>query len=141
MTMEKIRDLSLAGIDGMRHLVVGEPIIRAVSFSRDVVVDRTAYRFVVAVSMVGALEDEDQWIKILDHVLNLERSARITRRLADTRPLLGLGDGAWYDDDRGTVRTVMHGSREYVIKWKTGRESIESASDILSDAEHAEVIK
>lgn len=148
--MVETRDLTLSGIDGMRHLTTSETVVRAVAFAvrhassqyrRDIEVDRTAYRFVVAASMVGALEEEGRWLNILDHVHALEQAARSTRRLADTRPLLSLDDGAWYDDVRGTVKAVFHGSRKYMIRWNgTGTETFEMASDILSDDEHAALL-
>lgn len=148
--MVETRDLTLSGIDGMRHLMTSEPVVRAIAFAvrhtssqyrRDIEVDRTAYRFVVAASMVGALEEEGRWLNILDHVHALERAERGTRRLADTRPLLSRGDGAWYDGSRGIVEGVFHGSREYVIVWnETGTETFEMASDILSDTEHAALL-
>lgn len=151
--MMEAKDLSLAGIDGMRHLVTSEHVIRAVAFAvrhsssdllRDVIVDRTAYRFVVAASMLDILDKPGEWLPVLDHILALEREDRdrVRAERADDRPLLRLDDVAWYDDDRGVVRTIFHGSRQYIIRWETtGRETVESASDILSDEEHAEVVR
>lgn len=149
MTVQ-IKELTLPGIDGIRHLVTSEDVIKAVSFAvrhagnentTDESIDRTAYRFLVAVSMVGALEWPDEWIGILDHVLALEQKDRTARRMADDRPLLAIGESVWYDDDHGTVKAVFTHQRRYRVAWDSGRSSSVDASDCLTDAEHAAVIE
>lgn len=89
--MQEISDLTLDAIDGMRHLVTSEHVVKAIAFAvrhaesmyiPDREIDRTAYRFVVAVAMVGALEDTGRWINILDHILNQERVVRMKERAA-----------------------------------------------------------
>lgn len=73
-------DLTLAGIDGIRHLITNEMLVKAVAFAvrntgrkvhtgRD---DRTAYRFVTALVMTNTLEASTRWPKVLKTVMDLE---------------------------------------------------------------------
>lgn len=68
--------LSLAAIDGMRHLATSEDVVAAVAFAARAGHDnRTAYRFVTALTMVDALKDRDRWGGILKAVMDLEAQA------------------------------------------------------------------
>jgi hypothetical protein len=69
-------DLTLISIDGMRHLTTSEEVVRAVAFAvRAGHENHTAYRFVSAVAMLGALTDRSHWPAILLRVMDLERAA------------------------------------------------------------------
>lgn len=74
-------ELTLTGIDQMRHLVTGVLTVKAVAFAvrrcpraevhtgRD---DRTAHRFLTALVMTATLEQSTRWPEVLDVVLSLE---------------------------------------------------------------------
>jgi len=73
-------ELTLAGIDGIRHLITNEMLVKAVAFAirnldrevhtgRD---DRTAYRFAVALVMTNTLEAITRWPEVLKTVMELE---------------------------------------------------------------------
>lgn len=66
-------ELSLASIDGMRHLIIGELIVKAIGFAvRAGHSDRTAYRFVVSLVMTNTLEDGARWPEVLKTIMELE---------------------------------------------------------------------
>lgn len=75
----KLDALTLASIDGMRHLTVSEHIVKAVAFAvRAGHKDRTAYRFVTALVMTDALEEGEpgtrRWWDVLKAVMDLEQA-------------------------------------------------------------------
>jgi len=144
--MAKTADLTLTSVDSMRHLLVSEDIVHAISFAarhsttnlrRDVEVDRTAYRFVVAAVMVDALQDRGQWIGILDHILHLEHVERMEQRKNFHGPLFTLDTKIWIkgEDTSGRVHGVLHGSAEYEVRWTDGRRTFVNAWDVESDDE------
>lgn len=65
----KIENLTLTGIDQMRHLVVNERIITAAAFAtRTGRPDATVYRFVVALVLTDSLERGERWSDVLEAV-------------------------------------------------------------------------
>lgn len=68
--------LSLAAIDGMRHLATSEEIVSAVAFAaRAGHGNRTAYRFVTVLVMENALTAPARWGELLRMVMELEAQA------------------------------------------------------------------
>jgi hypothetical protein len=66
-------NLSLAAIDGMRHLTASEDIVAAVVFAaKNGHGTTTAYRFVTALVMTNTLTDIAQWRETLERVTDLE---------------------------------------------------------------------
>lgn len=69
----RAEELTLPAIDCMRHLSTSWDIVRAVAFAaRAGHSDRTAYRFVTALVMIGKLEWPQYWPEILKAVMELE---------------------------------------------------------------------
>lgn len=65
--------LTLTGIDEMRHLIFNEMMIKAVAFAvRAGHTDKTASRFVVALVATNLLDYSHRWPEILKAVMNLE---------------------------------------------------------------------
>lgn len=73
-------ELTLPAIDGMRHLITTERIVKAVVFAENYRMGRatldestrTAQRFVTALVMTDRLDKASEWTAVLDAVLNLE---------------------------------------------------------------------
>lgn len=66
-------ELTLASIDGIRHLIINELMVKAITFAaRSGHTDRTAYRFVVALVMTNTLDDGTRWPEVLKTVMELE---------------------------------------------------------------------
>jgi hypothetical protein len=76
MLTPPIEDLTLAAIDGMRHLVTSEQVVNAAAFAaRAAYDDVMAYRFVTALVMTNNLERRSEWRTVLRHLAELENGA------------------------------------------------------------------
>lgn len=65
--------LTLASIDAHRHQATSEQVVAAIGFAvRAGHQNHTAYRFVTALCMTGALDNRDRWPATLLHVMDLE---------------------------------------------------------------------
>jgi hypothetical protein len=66
--------LTLTGIDSMRHLIINEMMIKAVAFAvRAGHTDRTASRFIIALVATNLLDYSHRWPEILKVVMDLEQ--------------------------------------------------------------------
>lgn len=66
-------DLTITNIDSMRHLVVGECVVKAIAYAvRGDSEDHTAYRFATALTVTGRLENEGCWPELLEKIKKLE---------------------------------------------------------------------
>lgn len=73
--MKKQEELTLTGLDRMRHLVVSDQIVKAIAFAaRAGHGNLTAHRFVTALTMTGDLTNPSRarWSKVLVQIMDLE---------------------------------------------------------------------
>ncbi len=69
----EIKELNLIGINSMRHLIISEDMVKAISFAaRAAHSDSTVHRFVTALVMTDLLKDPFRWPYVLRTVMELE---------------------------------------------------------------------
>lgn len=70
-----VNELTLASIDGHRHLAISQDLVTAVAFAaRSGYDDTFCYRFVSALVMTDQLHDSTRggWLDVLKHIRRLE---------------------------------------------------------------------
>ena len=78
----KIEDLSLAAIDGQRHLTTSDEIVRAVAYAaRRGYGNVSCYRFVTAVMMLEA--PIDVWPQVLKKIDDLKTEIELAALMSD----------------------------------------------------------
>lgn len=78
------------------------------------------------------------WGMLTRRMNGLARGRHYVYRKSDT-PMLTQGEQVWYDGAPGTVQSVSEGGRRVWVNWENGGDSTVDRSDLLTDAEHAEL--